>query len=338
MPPNLHPHIGSTSPGMSNPTILLLALLIDAAVGDPDWLYRAIPHPAVLAGRVIDWVDQGLNNLADSPAMRRFWGIVAVAFLVVTALAIGWLIEAALAYIPLGWLIEAVLMSTLIAQNSLYRSVDAVAAGLDQAGLAGGRDAVEHIVGRDPETLDEPGVARAAIESLAENLSDGVTAPLFWGLLLGLPGMLAYKIANTADSMIGHRTSRHEHFGWAAARLDDLLNLVPARLAGAILCGAAFLLSRTDGRSAWQVMWRDARKHHSPNAGWPEAAMAGALGLALAGPRVYGGEPVDDAWIGGGGRTDATSADIRRGLKLYVIACAIQAGIVAIVAAITWVV
>jgi len=317
---------------MSNPTILLLSLLIDAAVGDPEWLYRAIAHPTVLAGRIIDWLDQGLNNRADSPAWQRFWGIVAMMFLVGGALTVGWIIVALLSYVPLGWVIDAVLMSTLIAQNSLYRHVGAVANGLDHAGLAGGRDAVQHVVGRDPETLDEAGVARAALESLAENFSDAVTAPLFWALLLGLPGILAYKAVNTADSMIGHRTPRHEYFGWAAARLDDLLNLLPARLAGAALCGAAFLLSRAEGRAAWQAMWRDARKHHSPNAGWPEAAMAGALGIALAGPRVYDGELVDDAWMGAGGRTDASSAGIRRGLKLYVIACAIQAAIVAALA------
>ena len=317
---------------MSNPTILLLALLIDAAVGDPEWLYRAIAHPAGLAGRLVDWLDRSLNNLADSPAMQRFWGIVAMVFQVGGALTVGWVIEALLSLVPLGWVAEAVLMSTLIAQNGLYRHVSAVATGLDQAGLAGGRDAVQHVVGRDPETLDEAGVARAALESLAENFSDAVTAPLFWALLLGLPGILAYKVVNTADSMIGHRTPRYEFFGWAAARLDDLLNLVPARLAGAALCGAAFLLSREQGRAAWQAMLRDARKHHSPNAGWPEAALAGALDLALAGPRVYDGELVDDAWMGVGGRTDASATDIRRGLKLYVIACGIQIVIVAILA------
>jgi adenosylcobinamide-phosphate synthase len=317
---------------MSNPTILLLALLIDAAIGDPEWLYRAIAHPAVLAGHLIDWLDQSLNNLADRPAMQRFWGIVAMVFLVGGGLTVGWLIVTLLSLVPFGWVVEAVLMSTLIAQNGLYRHVHAVASGLDQAGLPGGRDAVRHVVGRDPETLDEAGVARAALESLAESFSDAVTAPAFWALLLGLPGILAYKVVNTADSMIGHRTERYEHFGWAAARLDDLLNLVPARLAGAALCGAAFLLSREEGRVAWQAMWSDARKHHSPNAGWPEAAMAGALGVALGGPRVYDGERVDDAWMGDGGRTDATPADIRRGLKLYVIACGIQIVVVAILA------
>jgi adenosylcobinamide-phosphate synthase len=255
-----------------------------------------------------------------------------VVFLIGGALTIGWLVTALLSYLPLGWVVDAVLMSTLIAQNSLHRHVSAVADGLDHAGLAGGRGAVQHIVGRDPETLDEAGVARAALESLAENFSDAVAAPLFWALLLGLPGILAYKVVNTADSMIGHRTPRHQFFGWAAARLDDLLNLVPARLAGAALCGAAFLSSHAEGRAAWQTMLRDAGRHHSPNAGWPEAAMAGALGLALAGPRVYDGERVDDAWMGAGGRIDATSADVRRGLRLYVIACAIQAAIVAVTA------
>jgi adenosylcobinamide-phosphate synthase len=317
---------------MSNAAILLLALAIDAAVGDPEWLYRAIAHPTVLAGRLIDWLDQGLNNLADSPAWQRFWGIVAMVFLVGGGLTVGWLMEALLALVPFGWVGTALLVSTLLAQNGLYRHVGAVANGLDQAGLAGGRNAVEHIVGRDPETLDEAGVARAALESLAENFSDAVTAPAFWALLLGLPGILAYKAVNTADSMIGHRTPRYEHFGWAAARLDDLLNLLPARLAGPALCGAAFLLSRAQGRAAWQAMWRDARKHHSPNAGWPEAAMAGALGLALAGPRAYDGEIVADAWMGAGGRTDAGSGDIRRGLRLYVIACGVQIVIVALLA------
>jgi adenosylcobinamide-phosphate synthase len=316
---------------MSNPTILLLALAIDAVIGDPESLYRAIPHPAVVAGRIIDWLDRALNDEADRPALRRFWGIVAVVFLLGGALTIGWIVETVLSLIPFGWVVEAVLISTLIAQNSLYLYVAKVAKGLEEAGLEGGREAVQHVVGRDPDTLDEPGVARAALESLAENLSDAVTAPIFWALLLGLPGILAYKVINTADSMIGHRSDRHEHFGWAAARLDDLLNYLPARIAGLILCGAV-ALTGGDARTAWDALWRDAPKHHSPNAGWPEAAMAGGLGLALAGPRVYDGELVEDAWMGVGGRTDATAADIRRGLKVFVVACAIQAAIVALVA------
>ncbi len=316
---------------MSNPAILLLALAIDAVIGDPESLYRAIPHPAVLVGRIIDWLDRALNDETDRPGLRRFWGIVAAVFLLGGALVIGWIVETLLSLVPFGWVVEAVLMSTLIAQNSLYLHVAGVAKGLEQAGLEGGREAVQHVVGRDPDTLDEPGVARAALESLAENLSDAVTAPIFWALLLGLPGILAYKAINTADSMIGHRSERHESFGWAAARLDDLLNYLPARIAGLILCGAA-ALTGGDARTAWDVLWRDAPKHHSPNAGWPEAAMAGGLGLALAGPRVYDGEPVEDAWMGAGGRTDATAADIRRGLRVFVVACAIQAAIVGLIA------
>ncbi len=332
MPATLRAHIGSTAPGMSNPAILLVALLIDAAAGDPEWLYRVIPHPAVAAGRVIEWLDRALNEEADRPALRRFWGIVAVVCFVGGALTIGRLIQALLGFIPLGWLIEAVLVSTLIAQNSLYMHVAAAAEGLEGAGLEAGREAVRRVVGRDPDTLDEPGVARAALESLAENLSDAVTAPIFWALLLGLPGILAYKVVNTADSMIGHRTRRHEAFGWAAARLDDLLSYLPARLAGLVLCGAAIVVPGGKAHAAWEAIWRDAPKHHSPNAGWPEAAMAGALGLALGGPRVYDRELVKDAWMGDGGRAQATAADIRRGLKLFVVACAIQAGIVALIA------
>lgn len=317
---------------MSNPTILLLALAIDAVIGDPESLYRAIPHPAVVAGRIIDWLDRALNDDTDRPGLRRFWGIVAVVFLLGGALTVGWIVETVLWLVPFGWVVEAALMSTLIAQNSLYLHVAAVAKGLEAAGVEGGREAVQQVVGRDPDTLDEHGVARAALESLAENLSDAVTAPIFWGLLLGLPGILAYKAINTADSMIGHRSERHEFFGWAAARLDDLLNYLPARIAGLILCGAAAVVPGGSARAAWDAMRRDAPKHHSPSAGWPEAAMAGGLGLALAGPRVYDGEPVEDAWMGAGGRAEATAADIRRGLTLFVVACAIQAGIVALVA------
>jgi adenosylcobinamide-phosphate synthase len=318
---------------MSNPTILLLALVIDAVIGDPESLYRAIPHPATVIGRIVDWLDRALNDDTDRPGLRRFWGIVAVVFLVGGALTIGWIVDTVLSLVPYGgWVIEAALISTLIAQNSLYLHVSAVAKGLEAAGVEGGREAVQHVVGRDPDTLDEHGVARAALESLAENLSDAVTAPIFWALLLlGLPGILAYKVINTADSMIGHRSERHEHFGWAAARLDDLLNYLPARIAGVILCGAA-ALGGGNARAAWDAMWRDAPKHHSPSAGWPEAAMAGALGLALAGPRVYDGELVEDAWMGAGGRTDATAADIRRGLRVFVATCAIQAVIVGLIA------
>lgn len=196
----------------------------------------------------------------------------------------------------------------------------AVAAALETDGLDGGRKAVSMIVGRDPETLDEAGVSRAAIESLAENFSDGVVAPAFWMVAAGLPGAAAYKAINTADSMIGHRTPRHARFGFAAARLDDLVNLPASRLTGLLLVVAAILMPGANPAAGWAAIWRDAHRHRSPNAGWPEAAMAGALGLALAGPRVYGGDLVDDALMGEGGRREATAADIRRALRLFRIA------------------
>jgi adenosylcobinamide-phosphate synthase len=193
--------------------------------------------------------------------------------------------------------------------------------------LPAAREAVSMIVGRDPEALDEAGVCRAAIETTAENFSDGVVAPAFWYLVAGLPGIAVYKAVNTADSMIGHRTSRHAAFGWAAARLDDLLNLIPARLAGLLIVTAA-VLTGANARGAWSAMRRDARHHRSPNAGWPEAAMAGALGVALAGPRRYGGGPVEDAWMNAGGRTDARPEDIGAALRLFAAACAVQALII----------
>ncbi len=207
-------------------------------------------------------------------------------------------------------------VAALIAGGNLDQHVRAVAAALRTEGLAGGRHSIANIVGRDPDTLDEAAICRAAIESLAENASDGVTAPALWYLIGGLPGMIAYKAINTADSMIGHLTERHRAFGWAAARLDDLVNLPASRLTGLMFIAAAALVPGASASSAWRAYWRDARHHRSPNAGWPEAAMAGALGLRLAGPRSYGGVVVDDHWMGDG-RTEATSKDIDRALMIY---------------------
>jgi adenosylcobinamide-phosphate synthase len=222
----------------------------------------------------------------------------------------------------------SLLSSSLLAQRSLWRHVRDVADALERDGLPAARRAVAHIVGRDPESLDEAGVVRAAVESLAENFSDGVVAPAFWGAVLGLPGMAAYKAVNTADSMIGHRTERHGSFGWAAARFDDLINLPASRLAALWLLLAACVQPGADPRSAIRAVARDARRHRSPNAGWPEAAMAGALGLRLAGPRRYGGVLVDDHWMGNG-RAAATPRDLRRALALYRVACSIQFAFVA---------
>jgi adenosylcobinamide-phosphate synthase len=239
---------------------------------------------------------------------------------------IGLILERACRGSLAGAVLEALMIAVLVAQRSLHEHVAAVAAGLARGGLDGGREAVRQIVGRDPTSLDAHGVARAAIESLAENFSDGVVAPVFWYLLLGLPGLFAYKMANTLDSMIGHRTPRYRAFGWAAARLDDVLNTVPAPLSGVLLAVAAVFAKKGRPGHALMIMLRDGRKHHSPNAGWPESAMAGALSLALAGPRRYAEGLVADPWLGDGSARAGVS-DIVRGLHLYRHACLIQGGV-----------
>jgi adenosylcobinamide-phosphate synthase len=318
-------------------SLTFLALLIEAAVGYPDWLVRAIGHPVTWIGRLIAALDRGLNDDHANDAMRRAAGIAAILIIVgvvgATALALELGLIALLA-LPLGLVASAIIASTLIAQRSLHEHVARVAAALEQHGVEAGREAVSHIVGRDTATLDEAGVARAAIESLAENFSDGIVAPAFWLAALGLPGGAAYKAINTADSMIGHRTPRHEAFGWAAARLDDLVNLPASRLSALLLIAAAAMSAKGRARDAWHAVIRDAPRHRSPNAGYPEAAMAGALGLALAGPRSYGGVTVDDA-VMGDGRRDATAADIRAALALYRRADAILIALVGL-ATLAW--
>jgi len=298
-------------------TLAFLALLIEAVVGYPDWLLRAIGHPVTWIGRLIAVLDRMLNRDHMSAAGRRIAGIAALLVVVGMAAGAASAIERSLLALPFGLAAAAVVASTLIAQRSLNDHVLRVAAALEEGGVAAGRAAVSHIVGRDTEALDDAGVARAAIESLAENFSDGVVAPLFWLATAGLAGGAAYKAINTADSMIGHRTPRHAAFGWAAARLDDLVNLPASRLAALLIVTAAAVSPGTSAREAWRSVIRDAPGHRSPNAGYPEAAMAGALGLALAGPRVYGGMRVDDAVMGSGGRRAATAADIRAALIIY---------------------
>jgi adenosylcobinamide-phosphate synthase len=311
-----------------NPLLLLAAgLAIDAWLGDMPWLFGHIPHPIVLAGRAIAFFDRRLNREIRSEASRRVRGIIAVVLLVGGAGALGLAIERICSGSLAGAAVQILLIGVLIAQRSLYEHVFAVALALDRGGLIAGRDAVRHIVGRDPQSLDTAGVARAAIESLAENFSDGVVAPVFWYLLLGLPGLFAYKMANTLDSMIGHRTPHYRAFGWAAARFDDLANLVPARVSGLLLAGAALFAERGRPGRALTIMLRDARKHRSPNAGWPEGAMAGALGLALAGPRRYPEGMVADPWVGDG-TAQAATPDIARALSLYKLACLLQGGLV----------
>ena len=311
----------------ADPLLLLVAgLVIDALFGEMPAIFRQIPHPVVIAGRAIAFFDRKLNREARSETLRRERGIVAVIVLVGGAALLGLAVERVCRGRLIGAAVEAVLIAVLVAQRSLYEHVAAVAAALGSGGLTGGREAVRHIVGRDPMSLDAHGVARAAIESLAENFSDGVVAPVFWYLLLGLPGLFAYKMANTLDSMIGHRTPRYRAFGWAAARLDDVLNTVPAPLSGVLLAVAAVFATNGRPGHALAIMLRDGRKHRSPNAGWPESAMAGALGLALAGPRRYAEGLVADPWLGDG-RARAGVADIRRGLQLYRLACFLEGGL-----------
>lgn len=288
-----------------------LALLLERLAGYPLPLLKTIGHPVIWMGWLLDRLERRLN----AGPRRRLRGMLALALLLLATLAVTLPVTLLLRAFPGGWVLEAVLASTLLAQKELGRAVKAVADGLNIA-LESGRRAVSRIVGRDPDALDESGVARAAVETLAESTSDGIVAPLFWLFIGGLPGVALYKAVNTADSMIGHRNERHARFGWASARLDDLLNLVPARLTALLLAAAAFLVRRADPEHAWTVALRDARKHASPNAGWPEGAMAGALGLQLGGPRSYDGE-VHDLPAFGDGRPDLVAADILRALELY---------------------
>ncbi len=308
-------------PAAINLWLLVVALGLEALLGWPDALHRAIRHPVVWVGALIALLERHLNTPTRSDALRRLGGIVALIVLLVVVWYVVSVVRHILYYLlPAdGWILEAVLAASLLASRNLWNHVIAVARGLEQDGLAGGRAAVAMIVGRDPESLDEAGVSRAAIESLAENFSDGVVAPAFWLAVGGLPGIALYKAINTADSMIGHKSERYRAFGWASAKLDDLVNLPASRLSALLLVLAAALLPRTSAGNAFAAVERDAGQHRSPNAGWPEAAMAGALGLKLAGPRRYAEGLVEDHWMGDG-RSDANAADIRRALNLYVAA------------------
>ena len=299
----------------------MLALTVEAAFGYPRRFYAAIGHPVTWIGWLIGWLDRGLNREAAPFAQRKVMGVLALVLLLAVTIMLSTLIQRlCLSFGPLGLVPLALIASTLIAQRSLYEHVARVAEGLERDGLDGGRRAVSMIVGRNPQALDEAGVARAAIESLAENFSDGIVAPAFWLGVGGLPGIAGYKAINTADSMIGHRTPRHLAFGWASARLDDLVNLPASRLTALLLLVSAALDRQANAGGAWRALQRDAGRHRSPNAGWPEAAMAGALGLRLAGPRTYGETRIEDHWMGDG-RPEANAADIRRALRLYRTAC-----------------
>jgi adenosylcobinamide-phosphate synthase len=318
-----------------SPPLALAAVMLDALVGYPAPLYRAAGHPVTWIGAWLALLDERLNRPGMNFVARRALGALAlVATLAPVALAC---LAATRLLGPrgaLGFAVLVVMAASLPAQRSLHAHVRAVADGLDK-GLEQGRRALALIVGRNPDVLDAAGVARAAIESLAENFSDGVVAPVFWTALGGLTGGALYKAVNTADSMIGHKDERYAAFGWTAARLDDLVNLPASRLAALWLVLAASLAPSASPFEAARALWRDASNHRSPNAGWPEAAMAGALGLKLAGPRVYGETLVEDAFMGRG-RREATAADIRRALGLYRLACLIQGLALAAGAALIW--
>lgn len=294
--------------------VAILALALDAAVGWPGRVYRLIGHPVGVFAAIISRCEEAWNLPGASFARRRIFGVITVILLIAVAGGGGWIIQLYLAKWlgPFAWIAVGILAFPGLAQRSLFDHVKVVQQALASGSLAEGRSAVGMIVGRDTQTLDEAGVSRAAIESLAESFCDGVAAPLFWLLVLGLPGVWSYKAINTADSLIGHREERWHAFGWAAARSDDVLNLVPARLGAALLCLA--------GLGGWRIAWRDARKHASPNAGWTEAAMAGALKIRLAGPTSYDGVIHDKLWIGDG-RTHVSTKDISKALAIYVRAC-----------------
>ena len=292
-----------------------LSLAVERWLGYPAPLLRLIGHPVMWFGRLITLLESASFRGTRTAEQKRLAGIVSVVLLVAAAVLPCLLVQAILRSFPGGWLVEMLLATSFLAQKELGRAVATVATGLRQS-LAAGREAVSHVVGRDPQVLGEAGVAGAAIETLAESTSDGVVAPWFWLVLFGLPGIAAYKAINTADSMIGHRNERYRDYGWAAARLDDLVNLVPARLTALMVVVACFFVPNASPGNAWKAAWRDAGKHKSPNAGWPEAAFAGALRISLGGPRAYDGEVVDLPAMGDGTRALA-SAHIEWALVLY---------------------
>ena len=302
--------------------ILVVALLIDRIVGDPDWLWERLTHPVVFFGKAIGVFDEALNRGGEG-AWLKMRGVATILFLLVASILFGVVLTRLYDVLgAVGFILEAITVAVFLAQKSLADHVRRVADGLRSDGLAGGREAVSMIVGRDPQTLDEPGVCRAAIESLAENFSDGVVAPALWYAIGGLPGLFAYKMLNTADSMIGHKSPKYLHFGWASARLDDLANLPAARLSVLLIAiGARLKRGIEAAKEAFDVAKRDHGFHRSPNSGWPEAAMAGALDIQLAGPRVYGGVTVDEPMINGPGRAVATADDVDRAVTVFYGAC-----------------
>ncbi|MCA2370118.1 cobalamin biosynthesis protein CobD [Agrobacterium genomosp. 3 str. CIP 111-78] len=312
--------------------LAFLSLVIERLTGYPDWLFKRIGHPVTWIGSLIALLDKKWNRESASFSQRKAAGVAALVVFAGLTVILAWSVQSVLLLLPIGLLAAAIVGASLPAQKSLEQHVEAVAVALEREGVEGGRKAVSMIVGRDPQALDEAAICRAAIESLAENFSDGIVGPALWLGLLGLPGGAAYKAINTADSMIGHRSPRHEAFGWASARLDDLVNLPASRLSGGLFVIAAFFVKGASPLGALAAIRRDAHHHRSPNAGWPEAALAGALGFALAGPRSYGGQMIDARFMGEGGRAALVAGDIRAALRLARIADVLLIGLFGLLA------
>ncbi len=310
--------------------ILLSALVLDWFFGEPDFLWSRLPHPVVLFGKAVSFADNRLNIPTDSDAVQFRKGSLAIALLIVCALVAGLTLQWIVDVISLpGLLLELIIVMVLLAQRSLHDHVCAVATGLRENGLEGGRAAVAMIVGRDPQTLDASGVSRAAIESLAENYSDGVVAPVFWYAIFGLPGIIVYKMVNTADSMIAYKNEKYLWFGRTAAQIDDLVNWVPARLSALLIACAGGVVSGIDrAKQSTLCAFRDSGLHGSPNAGWPEGAMAGALDVALGGPRNYGEEQVVQSHINAGGKHKLGIKEIDEALQVFAIACFVLSAVV----------
>ena len=304
----------------NNLLVLILAIIVDAVAGDPRWLYSRIPHPIVIIGHQIELLDRFFNRTHYPPVTRKLLGVISVLIIVSSAWLVGWLIAWSCNQVSFGVLLQALIVSIFLAQNSLYQHVASVAKACKADDLINARSQISHIVGRDPNSLDQRAISRAAIESLSENFSDGVVAPIFWYVVGGLPALIAYKALNTSESMIAYLTDKYADFGWCAARFDDAANFIPARLSAIIITIAAFIIPSATGKSAFTTAIRDAKKHRSKNAGWPEAAMAGALGIKIAGPRNYDGILVEDAWMGDG-IANVDASHIFMALRIYCVAC-----------------
>ena len=298
--------------------VLLLALLIDRSIGDPDWIWRKVPHPVAAFGAGIKWFETRFNRKSMSPRRRKWFGIIAILILLLASFVVGFFIHRFLLQLGFtGIIIEALVASIFIAQKSLVDHVGKVEQAFKQGSLVEARSSVSLIVGRETKNLDESAICRAAIESLAENSSDGVVAPVFWFLILGLPGLFCYKLVNTADSMIGYKNERFKDFGWASARLDDIVNFIPARLTAFVfILTSGLFINWKAAAKAIEVVRKDARHHHSPNAGFPECAFAGGLDIKLLGPRIYSGKAVDEPFQNESGKM-AGPDDICRAIRLF---------------------